>query len=105
MEPVDAKTTMLRATTFVANSWFRYSESPSDAEGYDKATGLIESKNWKKNPLETGDFQTEDIWVCEKMQRSLASPLYQVGPLAEGAGAEAPLTSFQNRVLQHISAR
>ncbi|MEN0041813.1 MAG: aromatic ring-hydroxylating dioxygenase subunit alpha [Pseudomonadota bacterium] len=103
MEPVDATTTIMRATTFVANSWFRYSESPSDAEGYDKSTGLIESKNWKKHPLETGDFQTEDIWVCEKMQRSLASPFYQVGPLAEGAGAETPLTSFQNCVLEDIA--
>lgn len=100
MEPVDAKTTLLKATTFVANSWFRYSESPSDAEGYDKASGLIESKHWKKHPLETGDFQTEDIWVCEKMQRSLISPEYEVGPLAAGSGAETMLEVFQSTVLR-----
>ncbi|MEP0942460.1 MAG: aromatic ring-hydroxylating dioxygenase subunit alpha [Rhizobiaceae bacterium] len=100
MEPVDAATTILRAITFVANSWFRYSEGPSEAEGYDKTTGLIESKNWKKHPLETGDFQTEDIWVCEKMQRSLNSPDYSVGPLAQGTGAESPLETFQGLVLQ-----
>lgn len=104
MQPVDAGTTILRATTFVANSWFRYSESPSDAEGYDKTTGLIESMNWKKHPLETGDFQTEDIWVCEKMQRSLNSPEYGVGPLARGAGAESPLQVFQSMVLQDLKA-
>jgi Rieske 2Fe-2S family protein len=102
MEPVDAETTILRATTFVANSWFRYSESPADAEGFDKATGVIESKNWKKHPLETGDFQTEDIWVCEKMQRSLNSPEYEVGPLAQGAGAETPLSVFQTMVLKGV---
>ncbi len=102
MEPLDAATTILRSTTFVANSWFRYSENPSDAEGYDKATGLIESKNWTKHPLETGDFQTEDIWVCEKMQRSLTSPEYEVGPLAQGAGAETPLQVFQNTVLNDV---
>ena len=102
MEPVDAETTLLRATTFVANSWLRYSESPSDAEGYDKTTGTIESKNWKKHPLETGDFQTEDIWVCEKMQRSLRSPQYSVGPLAPGSGAESPLEHFQKMIIRDV---
>ena len=104
MDPVDAETTILHATTFVANSWFRYSENPSDAKGFDKSTGLIESKNWKKHPLETGDFQTEDIWVCEKMQRSLRSPEYEVGPMANGAGAESPLESFQQMVLDSMSS-
>lgn len=67
--------------------------------GFDKETGLIKSENWKKHPLDTLDFQTEDVWVCEKMQRSLHSPSYQVGPLAQGAGAEAPLTHFQQQIL------
>ncbi len=102
MESVDAETTMLRATTFVANAWFRYAEAPSDAEGYDKSTGLIESKNWKKHPLETGDFHTEDIWVCEKMQRSLASPAYKTGPVAQGAGSETPIQVFQSTVLRDL---
>lgn len=102
MQPLDSGTMILRATTFVANSWFRYTESPADAEGYDKASGLIESKHWKKHPLETGDFQTEDIWVCEKMQRSLMSPEYQVGPLANGSGAETMLEVFQAMVSRDV---
>lgn len=102
LEPVDADTTLLRATTFVANSWFRYSENPTDAEGYDKASGLIESKHWKTNPLEIGDFQTEDIWVCEKMQRSMMSPEYEVGPLATGSGAETMLEVFQSMILRDL---
>lgn len=104
MEPIDAETTTMRATTFVADSWFGYSESPSNAEGYDKTTGLIESKNWKKHPLDTGDFQTEDIWVCEKMQRSLNSPNYEVGPLANGSGAESMLEVFQKMVARDVDA-
>ena len=103
MEPVDTDTTILRATTFVANSWFRYSENPSEAEGYDKSSGLIESRNWKKHPLETGDFQTEDIWVCEKMQRSLMSLEYEVGPLSKGSGAESMLEVFQEMVMRDVS--
>ncbi|MGI9353839.1 MAG: aromatic ring-hydroxylating oxygenase subunit alpha [Rhizobiaceae bacterium] len=99
LEPVDPDTTILRARTWVANSWWRYSESPAEAEGYDKETGLIESRNWKKHPLETGDFQTEDIWVCEKMQRSLHSPKYACGPLSQGSGGEAMLEVFQRQVL------
>ncbi len=36
----------------------------------------------------TNDFQTEDIYVVEKMQRALASPRYQIGALAQGADTQ-----------------
>ena len=62
--------------------------------GYDKASGIISSDNWTQPPLETGDFQTEDVWICEKIQRGISSPGYEPGPLAEGAGAEDPIEWF-----------
>ena len=62
--------------------------------GYDAATGVISSRHWTKHPLETGDFQTEDVWICEKVQRGLASPGYTHGPLSAGKGAEDPLRWF-----------
>lgn len=102
LEPVDAETTLLRARTWVPKSWWAASEKPSDAPGFDPATGEIHSRNWKKHPLETGDFQTEDIWVCEKMQRSLHAPLYSVGALAEGAGGEDMLEVFQTFVRESM---
>lgn len=62
--------------------------------GYNRTTGIISSDNWKKHPLETGDFQTEDVWICEKIQRSMVSPSFEPGPLARGNGAEEPIEWF-----------
>ena len=66
--------------------------------GYDAKTGTISSDNWTKPALETGDFQTEDVWICEKIQKGLASPAFELGPLAQGAGAEDPVGWFHNTV-------
>jgi len=63
-------------------------------QGYDKATDLIQSRHWTKPPLESGDFQTEDVWICEKVQRGLNSPAFETGPLSKGAGAEDPIRWF-----------
>ena len=68
--------------------------------GYDKATGVISSENWTKPPLETGDFQTEDVWICEKVQRGMASPAYVHGPLSQGSGAEDPIRWFHETLSQ-----
>jgi len=98
LEPIDAGNTILRARSWTPRGWFSSKEAPKEAPGFDPDTGLIESRNWTKPPLETGDFQTEDIWVCEKMQRSLVAPNYEVGPLSAGSGGEAMLPIFQNQV-------
>ena len=66
--------------------------------GYDAKTNIISSDNWTKPALETGDFQTEDVWICEKIQRGLASPAYERGPLAKGAGAEDPIGWFHEMI-------
>ena len=79
-----------------------FRESAENVPGFDPKTGVISSRNWKKHALDFNDFQSEDIWVCEKMQRSLNSPAYEVAALAQGAGAEAPLMHFQSSILDFI---
>ncbi|EEE36691.1 hypothetical protein RKLH11_524 [Rhodobacteraceae bacterium KLH11] len=99
MEPVNAGTTRLRVRNWSPKGWLTYTHRAADIPGYDKETGLIKSSHWTQHPLETGDFQTEDIWVCEKMQRALQSPRFKVGPLAKGAGGEAAIDFFQQTIL------
>ncbi|MEM7100542.1 MAG: SRPBCC family protein [Pseudomonadota bacterium] len=65
----------------------------------------IRTRDLDKHPLETGNFQIEDMWIVEKVQRNLHSPLYKVGPFAQGMGAETPLYQFQNTVLQSIQRK
>ncbi len=102
MEPVDAGTTRLRVRNWAPKGWLSYTYRAKDVPGYDAESGLVKSSNWTKHPLETGDFQTEDIWVCEKMQRALNSPRHDVGWLAKGAGGEAALDYFQQCVLRYM---
>ena len=66
--------------------------------GFDKVSKVISSDNWTKHPLETGDFQTEDVWICEKVQRGLEMPHYVHGPLSQGAGAEDPIRWFHEKI-------
>ena len=70
--------------------------------GYDKTTGVISSENWTKHPLETGDFQTEDVWICEKVQKGIKSPACEFGPFAKGAGAETPIEWFHLTFLRAL---
>ena len=44
------------------------------------------------------------MWIVEKIQRSLHSPNFEVGPLAAGDGAEGPLMHFQKQLLEFVEA-
>lgn len=100
--PVSAGVTLLKARNWTFKKTKGRFGDVNDAPGYDKERGVITSDKWKEHPLETFDFQTEDVWVCEKMQRSLQSPMYEVGALAAGAGAEAPIGHFQQCLMDYM---
>ena len=95
-------------THLKARSWApkgrkgRLSADVKSIPGYDKARGVITSDNWKKHPLETLDFQTEDVWVCEKQQRAMESPNFAIQHLAAGAGAESTIEHFQRCLLDYV---
>lgn len=52
------------------------------------------------HPMDSGNFMIEDMWVCERMQRAMSSPVYAVGPMAPDA--ESALTFFQRNVLDYV---
>lgn len=103
MQPVDANTTLLYVRNWAPKGWISYTYRSKDIPGYDRVSGRIKSSHWTKHPLETGDFQTEDVWICEKMQRALQSPVHEVGYLARGSGGEAALDFFQQCVLEYLT--
>lgn len=100
--PVDANTTLFHVRNWAPKGWLSYTYRLKDIPGYDKESGRVKSSNWKKHPLEYGDFQTEDVWVCEKMQRALQSPMHEVGYMAKGSGGEAGIAYFQQQVLDYM---
>lgn len=95
--PVSAGVTLMKTRVWQPKSMFN--SRLRDIPGYNKETGVVSSDNWTKHPLETGDFQTEDVWICEKVQRAMQSPAYKISDLANGAGAESPITFFQKNIL------
>ncbi len=95
LEPVSPEITNMRV----------YSWAPAGSRGRMNAQrpdGPIKLSDLKDHPLDSGNFQIEDMWICEKIQRNLRSPNFKVGPLADGAGAEAPLMHFQESVLDYV---
>ena len=79
--------------------------SPGGSTGYRDVQGSpapVTIAGLDRHPLETGNFQIEDMWIVEKVQRNLRSPRYRVGPLAAGVGAEDPLVYFQRQVLDFV---
>ena len=105
MQPASPEKTLLRVRNWSPPGWLSYTYRAKDIPGFDKKSGLVKSSNWTQHPLETGDFQTEDVWVCEKMQRALQSPRHEVNMLARGSGGEAALDFFQQCVLEYVPAR
>ena len=77
-------------------------EAFEEIPGFDAESGVISSDHWTIHPLESNDFQTEDVWICEKVQRGLASPGFEHGPIAKGAGAEEPISWFHELVLDRV---
>jgi len=55
-----------------------------------KSWNYFKSRKWDKygtgeadDPLASGDFMVEDIYVCEQQQRSLKSPYFSIGAIAK----------------------
>ncbi|MEO1113823.1 MAG: aromatic ring-hydroxylating dioxygenase subunit alpha [Pseudomonadota bacterium] len=92
LKPYASSKTRLEIRQWVG-PW-QWADERGSIPGYDKKTGVISSDNWTGPALETGDFQTEDIWICEKTQRGLEMPGFEFGPLSRGPGAEDPIRWF-----------
>ena len=96
LEPVDAETTLMRVRNWLPQGSRRGVFEPSGE------ASVVRLDDLEAHPLESGDFQIEDMWICEKIQRNLHSPKFEVGPLADGPGAEGPVTHFQQSVLDYV---
>ena len=102
LEPIGPERTNLRTLSWVPEGfWGRlWEEWGEEEEGK-----VVRLADLKEHPLKSGNFQLEDMWICEKIQRNVRSPKYAVGPMASGPGAESPVTHFQQSVLDYLDGR
>ncbi len=111
LEPVTAELTNLRALSWAPSG----SGSGRRGDGDGEESGVrkrgshflrsdepVRLEDLDGHPLESGNFQLEDMWIVEKVQRNLHSPHFRVGPMARGPGAETPLVEFQRQVLDFV---
>ena len=52
------------------------------------------------DPLASGDFMAEDIYVCEQQQRSLKTPYFSIGAIAKDL--EQSVYQYQRHVLNYL---
>ncbi len=99
IEPTGPESTTLRTLSWVPEGfWGRVFAGGGEGE-------VVRLEELKEHPLESGNFQIEDMWICEKIQRNLRSPRFAVGPMANGPGAESPVMHFQQSVLAYLQGQ
>ena len=98
LEPAGPELTFMHSHSFGEKD-----EKARDRAWHLDEADIVRLSDLETHPLESGNFQIEDMWIVEKIQRNIRSPHYQVGPLARGDGAESPLTHFQETVLRYVN--
>ena len=81
--------------TYLWQSGKSYSQQSTWSGKYKEGIG-------SDDPMMSGDFMAEDIYVCEQQQKSLESPLFSVGATARHQ--EKSIRDFQNIILQQMNA-
>lgn len=67
-----------------------------------KQRGKYKDGIGQDDPMMSGDFMAEDIYVCEQQKKSLESPLFSVG--ATATHQEKSIRDFQTIILQQMNA-
>ena len=102
IEPLRPDLTLLRIRGWGRRerSWFGGDSAGIDKNGPEPEPIRLDAL--ETHPAKSGDFMLEDLWICEKIQRSLRSRHFSVGTLAQGDGCESPLSWFQSQVLSDL---
>jgi phenylpropionate dioxygenase-like ring-hydroxylating dioxygenase large terminal subunit len=97
---LDLRTWMMPKETQDATKRSRPSGSSGHGTIMKDGTRLISIPTLSGHPMDSLDFQIEDMWICERQQQALQSPRFKVGPLARRV--ETSLTFFQRNVLDYV---
>jgi phenylpropionate dioxygenase-like ring-hydroxylating dioxygenase large terminal subunit len=108
IEPVSAERCALELRTWMmprkegAEERPRNRPSGTSGHGYVRKDGkrVIATDTLSCHPMDSLDFQIEDMYICERQQKAINSPVFEVGPLARRV--ETSLTFFQANVLDYV---
>lgn len=83
-----------------ASNWEFTMQEWSSSSFWSKRIRPKDDQGDSSDPLSSGDFTKEDIYVCEQQQKSFANPHFEVGPIANG---ENPILQHQQIILDYLS--
>lgn len=86
-----------------ASDWAYLWQSSKSCASFWHMGGKYKEGTDADDPMMSGDFMAEDIYVCEQQQKSLASPLFSVG--ATALHQEKAVREFQKIVLQMMETK
>ena len=106
--PIDARNTRMTGRAFCAPgaeaNALRIMQGLFPLPGHEYSgegtIGPITVRNIEGDPMSSGNFQLEDMWVCERMQLAMESPAYEAGQLA--LAGETGVTKLQRNVLDFV---
>jgi len=104
--PIGPDLTRVETRTRVKNasSWeFAKQNLSSWQYWHGKVRGKYAKGTGDDDPMMSGDFMAEDVYVCEQLQKSFESPYYEVGPAA--VRGEQPILDHQKVVLSFLEGR
>ena len=96
-----SKTQVVIRSKVKACSMMEYLKQASASYSYwqRKVKGKYQNAD-ESHALGSGDFMKEDIYVCEQLQKSLASSYFEFGPSAKLG--ELPIRVFQKQLLRRL---
>ncbi len=98
----DKTKVITRTRVMPVSNWSFYKQEWRSYQYYKDKGGKYKQGAEIDDPMMSGDFMAEDVFVCEQQQKSLASPLFSVGATAKKQ--EASVRGFQQWILRSVTA-
>ena len=90
----------IRTKVMPASNWQHLAQNWKSWTYFKHRTGDKYRTADPKDPLASGDFMAEDIYVCEQQQRSFKSPYFSIGAIA--TDLEAAVYQYQRHIQRYV---
>ena len=98
----DKCTVEIRSKIMPVSSWDFVAQEWKSWNYFKSRQGNKYKTRDKNDPMASGDFMAEDIYVCEQQQKSLRSPYFSIGAIAKDL--EQSVYQYQRNVRNYIES-
>ena len=98
----DKCTVEIRSKIMPVSSWDFVAQEWKSWNYFKSRQGNKYKTRDKNDPMASGDFMAEDIYVCEQQQKSLRSPYFSIGAIAKDL--EQSVYQYQRNIRNYIES-